>query len=962
MEENKIKNTLNIIRKAKENDRLVLFVGSGVSINSGVPSWGNMVGKMADELNIEEESFSQSDFLKIPELLKHVNIEKYSEIVNDCLTGEYIPNVLDDIITKMKPTHIITTNFDNLIEKSLILNDLSEYYGVIKNDKDLIENDQGSKNYLIKMHGSIENNKIDINNIVLNEKSYLNYEYDHPVISSFVKSLLTNHLFLFIGYSMNDNNIKLIINWINHFRDKYNGNNEYFKNVMLLNPFDDQVYSDELAEDYFSLNNIDVINLNELPEELNYYSLEEKNFPFYSFGGAVETVRNSYGLNQNPTIYETLNNDYQELYVEKLKSDKYFGHVNPIFKVLYYINNTEYKLTKSELCEFINERKYISINEIKDVIIPSLSYYYYNDITFDKSGNILVNSKVYKDLISNELFIKKILNNKSESFTIVNKDNKEKHDIYNQIEEDRLFKSFINNEYGSLIDIEKNNGYKRLLEMDFYNPSNNSNHKLSFSNIVNINNECGYYSVNNINDTVMKKKYKYLFNVINNTNMNISTLKNKINANKQSYKGDIIEFGFGTKYYNLDLYILLFHDLFKYSILNRLTINKNTELYELYFKMILTTYINSTNSVKYNEFESKYNLDEIDLSILLNKIDIQAIFELMNDYSVDKIVLKNEKIFLTSIKNYGKFMRSSKDDKFIKKYVYLINKIDFKDQGIYRESIKLLSSIIRSHGNKKEISNIFFNSMIYSNDSTIVNETLKILIDIDFFDDNLKAGGLVSLGKYSVQLNSNMIDYIKSYLNYYINGEAKDNHYMMFCTFCYLFNPKEVDDKYILKLINFLIEKAPLFVINLHQNDFIDKNLASVVVNRSIKFINKKVNDNSFNINNEFVFENVILLFYLLTAFDNIKVEEKDFSNQILQQYDVLKYCLNNECFDPNTIDIQKDIWKNVLSVDIEYNNCKAVNVLKNKINKRHFYYLKKDFHNNNLDYKLSLILSHILY
>ena len=38
------------IQKAQEDDRLVVFVGAGVSKNSGVPAWWDLIKKFADEL------------------------------------------------------------------------------------------------------------------------------------------------------------------------------------------------------------------------------------------------------------------------------------------------------------------------------------------------------------------------------------------------------------------------------------------------------------------------------------------------------------------------------------------------------------------------------------------------------------------------------------------------------------------------------------------------------------------------------------------------------------------------------------------------------------------------------------------------------------------------------------------------------------------------------------------------
>ena len=67
------------------------------------------------------------------------------------------------------------------------------------------------------MHGDL---KVP-NSIVLKESDYLDYEQKHTLISTFIRSLLVNHTFVFLGYSLNDYNLNLIIGWINYFRKFY---------------------------------------------------------------------------------------------------------------------------------------------------------------------------------------------------------------------------------------------------------------------------------------------------------------------------------------------------------------------------------------------------------------------------------------------------------------------------------------------------------------------------------------------------------------------------------------------------------------------------------------------------------------------------------------------------------------------------------------------------------------------
>ena len=41
---------IELIKNAKEEDRLVIFIGAGVSFNSGVPQWKGLVQELARQL------------------------------------------------------------------------------------------------------------------------------------------------------------------------------------------------------------------------------------------------------------------------------------------------------------------------------------------------------------------------------------------------------------------------------------------------------------------------------------------------------------------------------------------------------------------------------------------------------------------------------------------------------------------------------------------------------------------------------------------------------------------------------------------------------------------------------------------------------------------------------------------------------------------------------------------------
>lgn len=196
---------VSVIREASEGGRLVLFVGAGVSKNSGIPDWNTLTEELSKDLEIGNEQ----NPLKIAQM--YYNERKnneYLDKVQSVLNLESASiNPIHKILLELKPNHILTTNYDCLLEQAA-----KEYhypFSVVENDSSLAQAKHGS--YIVKVHGDFTDGG---NNIVLKEDDYLNYEKNYPLIKSFLESLFASKVVLFIGYGYNDDNLKLILNHV----------------------------------------------------------------------------------------------------------------------------------------------------------------------------------------------------------------------------------------------------------------------------------------------------------------------------------------------------------------------------------------------------------------------------------------------------------------------------------------------------------------------------------------------------------------------------------------------------------------------------------------------------------------------------------------------------------------------------------------------------------------------------
>lgn len=195
----------NLIRlqKASCENRLVVFVGAGVSINSGIPSWNEFIEILKQEL--PSRLSCETDALKIAQLYKDSRGHKeYMDKVKEILLyNKAVPNQLHRSILSLNPCHIITTNYDDLIEQEL-QNEFMQY-DVVREDKDITH--IVCPNTLVKMHGDFSKD-----NIVLTEKDYYDYGTNFPLIKAYVQSLFASKLVLFVGFSFADMNLRMILN------------------------------------------------------------------------------------------------------------------------------------------------------------------------------------------------------------------------------------------------------------------------------------------------------------------------------------------------------------------------------------------------------------------------------------------------------------------------------------------------------------------------------------------------------------------------------------------------------------------------------------------------------------------------------------------------------------------------------------------------------------------------------
>ncbi|GAA9577554.1 hypothetical protein UBN69_13030 [Helicobacter pylori] len=200
-----IKASIDNIRKAHNENYLSIFAGAGISAESKLPKWCDLINEL--QKCLYGDTKKNEDYLVLAEKFYNQFGESfYYQTLKSLIPNSAKRNDLHLEIVKLNIKNLITTNWDNLFEQAI--NEEGRFFNIIKSDRDI----GGSTGFakFIKMHGSL-----DENNIVFKEQDYLEYSNIFPLIENYIKGVFSTDVVILLGYSLSDQNVKQIISWVN---------------------------------------------------------------------------------------------------------------------------------------------------------------------------------------------------------------------------------------------------------------------------------------------------------------------------------------------------------------------------------------------------------------------------------------------------------------------------------------------------------------------------------------------------------------------------------------------------------------------------------------------------------------------------------------------------------------------------------------------------------------------------
>jgi hypothetical protein len=238
------------------NGSCIAFIGAGLSRGAGLPDWKSMIVKMLDwseQNNVlldtradVEKMIDSGRYLDAAEIIKfRMGKEKFRLFMTEIfLHVDLQPTENHLTLSQIPFSAIVTTNYEGLIEKGFAKArgttlhtfthaDTAELSGALTD----------GRFFLLKAHGTIN----QIESIVLTRTDYRQINHSTPAYRDFLRTLFKTRTILFIGFSLNDPDLELLLDELNAYYDGYTRTHFALMSAAQVSPLQVEMYARALG-------------------------------------------------------------------------------------------------------------------------------------------------------------------------------------------------------------------------------------------------------------------------------------------------------------------------------------------------------------------------------------------------------------------------------------------------------------------------------------------------------------------------------------------------------------------------------------------------------------------------------------------------------------------------------------------------------------------------------------------
>lgn len=185
-----------------------VFVGAGVSMAAGYPSWAKLLREIGEELGVSSRDVHDLAALAQWSIQESGGKTQVQNVIKEQIGLDYdIPSALE-VIARLPVEHIWTTNYDRLIERAFQA--INRPIDTISGAKNLSLRRAAGAARLYKMHGSIDR----LDDIVISTDDYELFRSTRGAYLPLLQAHLTSMSMLFVGLSFTDPNVRHVLSLI----------------------------------------------------------------------------------------------------------------------------------------------------------------------------------------------------------------------------------------------------------------------------------------------------------------------------------------------------------------------------------------------------------------------------------------------------------------------------------------------------------------------------------------------------------------------------------------------------------------------------------------------------------------------------------------------------------------------------------------------------------------------------
>lgn len=203
--------------------RCIIFIGAGASAGAlsadgtkRPPTWSRLLQDLISLMNNHSDDsvinnfIEKEKFLEAAEIIvKNISPADFSGFVREeLITPRFQASDMHKAILDIDPKIVITTNYDDIYDNFCRTGEAKDGYNISRYYESHITSDLRSPiRLIIKAHGCIS----DASKVVLTKSQFFNARQENLNFYKILDSLFLTHTILFLGYSLTDPDIQLVL-------------------------------------------------------------------------------------------------------------------------------------------------------------------------------------------------------------------------------------------------------------------------------------------------------------------------------------------------------------------------------------------------------------------------------------------------------------------------------------------------------------------------------------------------------------------------------------------------------------------------------------------------------------------------------------------------------------------------------------------------------------------------------